>query len=184
MHATRELLQELRTLLPADPTEGRHQQEIVELLERSSDPFCRNGFDPGHITAGCFIIDSARRRILLHFHRRLQRWLQMGGHVDPGETAVAAALREGAEESGLSDLTLVSAAPIDVDVHAIPAGKGEPAHHHFDVRYLASTRQPQAIALQPGESENLAWVDLPTAIELMNEEASRRVIAKIERLMA
>ncbi len=80
------------------------------------------------------------RRVLLHHHRRLDAWLQMGGHDEGESDPRATARREGAEESGLSDLVLLSPAILDVDVHPIPAGKGEPPHLHHDVRYALATR--------------------------------------------
>ena len=155
---------------------------MVELLESSEDAFWRGHFVPGHFTASCYIVD-AEGRLLVHHHRRLQRWLQMGGHVEPGESTAAAALREGSEESGLRDLALVGDAIFDLDIHGIPAAKGEPDHDHFDVRYLARTASPEAIAMDGAESNELAWVTLPRAAELMPGPESHRVLRKIERLL-
>ncbi len=173
------LLEQLGTYLPAGALEAQHHRSIIELLSGDGDPFSRNHFNPGHITAGCFIVDGDR--LLLHQHKRLDRWLQMGGHVEGNETPAEAALREGAEESGLPDLELLLDGIFDLDVHAIPAGKGEPDHRHFDVRYLARTAVPDAISIDRSESNDLAWVPLDRAAALMNEEASTRVIRKIER---
>ncbi len=175
------LSDQLRGYSPADEVEERHQREMIELLG-TSDPFSRDGFEPGHFTASCFIVDASGR-LLLHHHRRLGRWMQMGGHIEPGETAVEAALREGMEESGLGDLRLAADSILDLDVHAIPSGKGEPDHRHFDVRYLARTSTPEAIRMDEKESMRLAWVDLPRASSLMGIGESARVIAKIEKAL-
>lgn len=105
-----------------------------------------------------------------------------GCHVEAGEHPADAALREGAEESGLDDLELFPGI-LDLDVHGIPAGKGEPDHLHFDVRYLARTRNPEGITIDADESNDLAWVPLADAVSLMNEEASSRVVRKIERFL-
>ena len=148
----------------------------------SADTFVRNHFAPGHVTASLFILDPASAALLLHHHRRLGRWLQMGGHVEAAEDPATAALREGQEESGLTDLELLPGI-FDLDVHAIPAGKGEPDHLHFDVRYLARTASPDRITIDRNESNDLAWVPLDEAVALMNEEASSRVIRKIERFL-
>jgi hypothetical protein len=94
-----------------------------------------------------------------------------------------AALREGHEESGLDDLQLVDARTLDLDVHRIPAGKGEPDHDHFDVRYLARTSKPGAVIIDRGESNDLAWVTLDRALDLMGGPESLRVIRKIDRLL-
>ncbi|MDQ3283642.1 MAG: NUDIX hydrolase [Acidobacteriota bacterium] len=169
---------ELRAYAPADAAEAAHQTEMVKLLTNAGEPFSRVHFAPGHFTASCYIIDDAGR-ILLHHHRRLDRWLQMGGHVEEGESPARAALREGAEESGLDDLELAGGGIFDLDIHPIPAGKGEPDHHHFDVRYLARTAAPERIAIDRAESNELAWVSLERAGELMQGAESHRVLRKI-----
>jgi 8-oxo-dGTP pyrophosphatase MutT (NUDIX family) len=170
------LLAELETYAGADPVEERHRLAMVDLLS-SEGAFSRSHFVPGHFTASCYILDDGAR-LLLHHHRRLNRWLQMGGHVEGDESPALAALREGAEESGLSDLRL-SGEIFDLDVHAIPAAKGEPQHDHFDVRYVARTHVPEAIAIDRAESNDLLWVTLDRAAELMPGPESQRVIRKI-----
>jgi 8-oxo-dGTP pyrophosphatase MutT (NUDIX family) len=173
------LLTKLRDYKPADALESSHHRAVIELLSSAPDAFSRSHFTPGHVTAGCFIVDPTAGTLLLHHHRRLDRWLQMGGHIDGQETPLMAAMREGEEESGLHDLELLSDGIFDVDVHFIPAGKGEPDHHHFDVRYLFRTSNPSAISIDHNESKDLAWVPFDRAIPLMNEEASVRAIVKI-----
>ena len=177
------LLEELRLFRAADSQEARHQRAVLDLLSYAASPFSRDQFVPGHITGSCFIVDPVSRRLLLHHHRRLRRWLQMGGHVEKGESALEAALREGREESGLSDLTLITDGAFDIDVHDIPALKGEPEHLHFDIRYVARTSQPQSIMIDRAESSELAWFDLEEAIPLMNEEASKRAMLKIRKML-
>ncbi len=175
------LLAQLRAYEPHDELEATHRSRMMDLLAAAASPFSRGHFAPGHVTASCYIVDG-EGRLLLHHHRRLDRWLQMGGHVDGEELPEAAALREGREESGLSDLQTIGGV-LDLDIHAIPAGRGEPAHDHFDVRYLARTAAPHAIAIDRAESNDLAWVDLGRAAELMPGAESQRAIRKIQRVL-
>lgn len=177
------LLAQLRAYEPADAREAMHHRDIVNLLTAGEEAFTRGHFAPGHITASLFIVDEPMQHLLLHHHRRLDRWLQMGGHVEGHEEPERAALREGREESGLADLELVIGGIFDLDVHAIPAAKGEPDHRHFDVRYLARTATPEAIAIDRNESRELAWVPLAEAETRMNEAASSRVIGKIVAML-
>ena len=170
------LLADLETYAGADAVEEEHRLAMVNLLT-SADAFSRGHFAPGHFTASCYIVDG-EGRLLLHHHRRLDRWLQMGGHVEADELPHAAALREGVEESGLRDLHLLDGI-FDLDIHAIPAAKGEPRHDHFDVRYVARTAAPHAIALDRSESNELSWFTLDRAAELMPGPESQRVIRKI-----
>jgi 8-oxo-dGTP pyrophosphatase MutT (NUDIX family) len=182
MTRDQQLLAQLRTYEPFDAAEEEHRRSMLALLSSASEPFSRGHFAPGHFTASCFIVDDSGR-LLLHHHRRLQKWLQMGGHVEADETALAAALREGAEESGLGDLTLAGEGILDLDVHVIPAGRGEPEHRHFDVRYVLRTASPEALAIDREESLDVAWVSLDRAAELMAGEQSLRVLEKLESLL-
>jgi 8-oxo-dGTP pyrophosphatase MutT (NUDIX family) len=182
--SARQLLDELRRYQPADAIEEGHHRSLMSHLVHAKSPLGRSRYRPGHVTAGLFIVDPRSQRLLLHHHRRLDRWLPMGGHLEGSESPAEAALREGREESGLRDLQLVSGDIFDVDKHVIPATEDEPEHFHFDVRYVAQTNRPEAIAVDAGESKELAWFELDRALELMNDESSRRMVKKIrERII-
>jgi 8-oxo-dGTP pyrophosphatase MutT (NUDIX family) len=177
-----QFLEQLRQYEPADELERAHQRQLIELLSVTPEPFARTTFAPGHITASCFIIDGSGR-LLLHHHRRLGRWLQMGGHLEQGESPRDAALREGIEESGLEDLAIAVDTILDLDVHRIPAGRGEPSHHHFDVRFLGRTQRPDAITIDDAESTDLRWATLDEAAALMGSAESMRVMRKISGVL-
>ena len=108
----------------------------------------------------------------------------MGGHDDGEHDPRATALREGAEESGLLDLTFLSPGILDLDVHAIPARSDQPAHLHHDVRYALFTRNPGAIRRDAAESLDLKWFTLDDAQRLMNEPGATRALAKIRARLA
>lgn len=177
----RELLDLLLPFEPSDDDEASHVGALRELLRAAASPFSRSHFEPGHVTASAFIVDAPSRRLLLHHHRRLDRWLQMGGHIDAGESVVDAALREAREESGLIELAFPSRQPFDIDVHAIPAGKGEPPHLHFDVRFVVRAAEPDAIRIATEESRDLRWFTLHDAEAAMKSPESARAIAKLRR---
>jgi 8-oxo-dGTP pyrophosphatase MutT (NUDIX family) len=107
----------------------------------------------------------------------------MGGHDDGEHDARATALREAAEESGLKDLTLLSDEILDLDIHTIPAGKGEPPHLHHDVRFAVATCVPEAIQRDAGESVDLSWFTLGDATEKMNEPGGRRALARLAKML-
>lgn len=131
----------------------------------------------GHLTASAWIVDAARTRTLLTHHRKLDRWLQLGGHVDGEADLAVAALREAQEESGLAQLRLVSPEVFDVDRHRIPARGAEPEHWHFDVRFLIEADPAEPLQIS-SESKDLAWVRLGDVARLNPEESLLRMVRK------
>ena len=136
----------------------------------------------GHITASCWIVDPGRGQALLAWHKRLDRWLQMGGHVEPeDQTLLGAALREAREESGLTSVRAVVASLFDLDIHPIPARRGEPDHLHYDVRFLFNADPGEPLAASP-ESRAVAWVRLDAVVERNPDASMRRMVKKTRRL--
>jgi len=157
--ASREtLLEELRAYVPADERERAMRDRFVTFVAAHADAFDRE-LRVGHVTASAWIVDPARERVLLTHHRKLGKWLQLGGHADGDPDLRRAALREAREESGLRSLRFVTPAIYDVDVHPIPARPGEPAHEHFDVRFALAADPGEPLVVS-GESRALAWVSL------------------------
>lgn len=104
-------------------------------LARSSDPTDRDRFSPGHFTASGFVVSPDGSSLLLIHHRRLDRWLQPGGHIDSRDISpIAAAAREVTEETGIVVEPILTEL-IDLDIHPIPPRPPEPAHEHFDLRF-------------------------------------------------
>ena len=115
----------------------------------------------GHVTGSAWLVNPARTHVLLTHHKKLDRWLQPGGHSDGHGVTLEVALREAEEESGL-EVEALDEQPFDIDIHAIPAREDDPAHHHYDVRYvLGSATNAYRVS---DESHDLAWVafgDMP-----------------------
>ena len=171
------LLAHLDAYAPFDPNEAAMRDRMRSFVAENEDCFDRM-FAPGHITASCWIVDAPRRQALLTWHKRLNRWLQMGGHLEADDQSLLdASLREAREESGLKNVKPLAAAIFDLDVHLIPERKGEPAHYHYDIRFLleADSKEPLVVS---SESRDVAWVAL-SGIAALNEDASiQRMIAK------
>ncbi len=156
------LLDELRAYVPADAREAAMRARLVAFVAEQPDAFERS-LQTGHVTASAWIVDPSRTHALLAHHRKLGKWLQLGGHVDGDPDVRGAALREAREESGLTSLRFAADAIYDLDIHAIPARPGEPAHDHYDVRFALEADPAEPLVVNQ-ESNALAWValdDLP-----------------------
>lgn len=134
----------------------------------------------GHLTASAWVVDATRTRTLLTHHRKLNLWVQLGGHADGEADLLAAALREVHEESGLTRVRAVSAEIFDVDRHRIPARKTEPEHWHYDVRFLVEADASEPVIVSD-ESHTVAWVSLTEATRLNPEESIARMVRKTTR---
>jgi 8-oxo-dGTP pyrophosphatase MutT (NUDIX family)/transcriptional regulator with XRE-family HTH domain len=163
--------------------ETRDVGRVRALLAGSEDPWSRSL--PLHLTASALIVHPQSRRVLLRWHQRQQAWLQVGGHGDPGEhDALAIALREAQEETGLADLVpWPDAALRQVVIVSVPAARHEPAHEHADIRFVLATSSPGAITAEsPGAP--LRWLSVPEANELTSEANLRDLLARAEALFA
>lgn len=174
------LLDELRAYLPADPRERAMRDRLLAFVAANPLAFARELL-VGHVTASAWIVDPSRTRALLTHHRKLDRWLQLGGHVDGDPDVRAGALREAREESGLTSLRFAQDAIYDLDVHAIPARPGEPAHEHYDVRFAfyADPAEPLVVSV---ESKQLAWVPLDALDATDADESVLRLARKTATL--
>ena len=132
----------------------------------------------GHITGSAWIVSPDRQQVLLIHHRKLDRWLQPGGHADGDPDVSAVALREAQEETGLTTLTLVSPAVFDVDIHPIPARNEVPAHLHYDMRFLLHA-DPNELLGKSEEIVNIQWFLMKNAIKVSDSESIFRLIRKI-----
>lgn len=182
------LLQLLRQHQPADANEQAMTQATGAFVEANPDAFERSLLI-GHVTGSAWIVSPDRHQTLLIHHRKLDRWLQPGGHADGDPAVAAVALREAQEETGLSSLRLVfpdgdssqqlSSPPIfDVDVHLIPAWKDVPEHLHYDIRFLVEADPNEPLGVS-GEIKNIRWFTLKEATDYADSESIFRLIRRI-----
>lgn len=127
----------LRAHVAGDEREEADRNAMLRLLGELERPTSRHQ-ERAHFTASAYVVDETCERACLVWHLKFERLLQPGGHVEDDDASLeAAALREAREETEL-ELALHPRAPrpFDLDIHAIGARPGEPAHFHLDIRYL------------------------------------------------
>ena len=162
---------------PRDAGEAADVARVRELTANSADPWTRA--IPLHVTASALILHPASERVLLRWHERQGAWLQVGGHGDPGETEpIEIALREGREETGLTDLVpWPDADLVQVVIVDVPAKGDDPAHEHADLRFVLATARPEdARPEKPGAP--VRWFTHAEAREVTAEANVHEMLAR------
>jgi len=163
-----------------EPHEAAMTAETIRFVETHADCLLRSQLS-GHLTGSARVVDAGRTRTLLTHHRKLDKWLQLGGHADGDPDLLAVALREAQEESGLTRLRPVDQAIFDLDRHWIPEHRGVPAHWHFDLRFMIEA-DPAEPLMVTSESKDLAWAELGAVARLNPEESMARMVRKTVKI--
>ncbi|WP_133000941.1 NUDIX hydrolase [Luteimonas arsenica] len=157
------------------PGEAEEARVFIELLGEGRHAFLRERLE-GHFTASALLVSADGRRTLLTHHRKLDRWLQPGGHADGDMDLSRVALTEASEESGLPGLR-VEGGIFDLDRHWIPERKGVPGHWHHDVRYIVRAGDDERFVVGE-ESHDLAWLEVETVAADATIDPSLRRMAR------
>ena len=165
----------LETYEPEDNQEKEYKEEMLEMLK---DPDCfKRERLAGHFTESDWIVNSDNTKALITHHKKLNMYLQLGGHCDGDSDVIHVAYKEAMEESGITSL-IIRRAIFDIDVHVIPEHKGVPSHKHYDVRFLFQVLDNSEFVLNEEESNELRWVDKDDVLTIKSSYGFRRMAIK------
>ncbi len=180
-HMNREtILEQLRAYCPLDEREAG-MRRAIESFVFEHDRFYDRALTIGHLTGSAWILDREHSHAVLTHHRKLNLWVQLGGHVENDADMFRAAWREAREESGLMEVIPIFEQIFDVDIHEIPERRDEPKHFHYDIRFVFSADRHSPLTISD-ESKNLAWVALDQIPERTQEESILRMIRKTKKM--
>jgi len=153
----KKLLESLEEYRSKYPLENQFIDRAIIFLGSNSDCFERT-CQIGHFTASAWVINSTESEILLMHHKKLNSWMQVGGHADGESDLLQVALKEIKEESGLKNVIPLTNNIFDLDIHIIPPYKNDPEHYHYDVRYIIKAIKDDTLTKNE-ESNDLRWFD-------------------------
>lgn len=172
---------------PIDVVDTYYKERYLDLITQHPNDFGnRYNYNlgvHGHITVQAFVLNPARNAVALMHHKKLDLWLGLGGHMEPGDADfIATARREAEEEGGFENLTLIQDTPFDLDIHGFPARGDQPDHLHYDMRFLFAAANDK-LRLNPDEGTAIEWVavgDLRSRMKmwLSNSRLIRRLEAQ------
>ncbi|MEM7292216.1 MAG: NUDIX hydrolase [Pseudomonadota bacterium] len=164
------LIDNLRDYAARFPTEQSKAHQFIDFLTRNNVASFDRELREGHITGSAWLLNPALNSVLLTHHRKLDIWVQLGGHADGNTDAIGVAMQEAQEESGITGIEiLLQGSILDIDRHTIPARGNDPAHYHYDLRFALRAQTESYIISQ--ESKDLRWVPLEK-IEMLSDEDS------------
>ena len=150
------LLELLNNYYPTNIDEQESKEKIIAFVQQYTNCFERT-LDIGHITASSWLVSQDNTKALLTHHKKLNMWIQIGGHCDGESDTLAVALKEAQEESGIEQIKPMQLSIFDLGVHLIPEYKKEKAHYHYDIRFLLQAADEKIIISD--ESHDLLWIE-------------------------
>jgi len=150
---------------------------MLKFLDEETGYFLRNNYN-GHFTGSAWIISPDKSNILMTHHKKLGKWIQLGGHADGESDLLKVALREATEESGIQQFKVLSEEIFDLDIHGIPQNNSELEHLHYDVRFLIEADPTGEAVIISDESHDVTWTPLADVVKLNPEVSIQRMIKK------
>jgi 8-oxo-dGTP pyrophosphatase MutT (NUDIX family) len=170
------LLSLLDAYRPADSLEQDMYLETIQFVKDNPECFERY-LQAGHVTASGWVVSPDHDQVLLMHHRKLDRWFQPGGHCDGDPDVLHVAEKEVEEETGAYNLKQAKEGIFDVDVHLIPANSKDPAHYHYDIRFVFEADPKEELVIN-NESKDVRWIPLEE-VKLQNDsESLMRMVRK------
>ena len=146
----------LQAYVPQTTEEQQIKNHIMTFIQRNEYCFERS-LAIGHVTASAWLLSQDGSQALMMHHKKLDKWVQLGGHCDGNPDVLAVAVKEAQEESGITAIAPVSQAIFDLAIFLVPENAHAPAHAHYDICFLLQVTGDEEVA-KNSESKELRWI--------------------------
>ena len=150
---------------------------MLSFIENHTNHFSRTNHH-GHFTGSAWIINPDKTKILMTHHKKIGKWLQLGGHADGESDLLKVSQREAVEESGINNFVTISNEIFDMDIHEIPPIGSDPKHLHYDIRFLLEADPDKESLTISNESHDVAWIPLDQIAHYNSEKSIMRMVDK------
>lgn len=175
------LLDDIKKFTPYNEQEEKDQKEMIYILETMPDIFRRKNRQC-HMTASAWVVNEEQTKVLMAYHNIYDSWSWLGGHADGETNLLETAVREVKEESGISNVTVVSDEVFSLEILTVDGhekrGEYIPSHLHINVTYLLQADEEESLRVKIDENQGVAWFTLADAIEASTEEWFKKRIYK------
>ena len=154
---------------------------MLSFIENDTNHFSRTNHH-GHFTGSAWIINPDKSKILMTHHKKIGKWLQLGGHADGESDLLKVSQREAIEESGINNFVTISNEIFDMDIHEIPPIGSDPKHLHYDIRFLLEADPDEESLTISNESHDVAWIPLDQIAHYNSEKSIMRMVDKTKIL--
>ena len=154
---------------------------MLSFIEDEKNHFSRSNHH-GHFTGSAWILNPDKSKILMTYHKKIGKWLQLGGHADGEKDLLKVSQREAIEESGMNNFVTLSNEIFDMDIHEFPAIGSDPKHLHYDIRFLLEADPDKESLTISNESHDVAWIPLDQIAHYNSEKSIMRMVDKTKIL--
>ena len=157
---------------PFNEQEARDKAVILDFMDRHGDAFLRSNLT-AHMTASAWVVNAARDRVLMVYHKIYDSWSWTGGHADGEEDLLSVAIREVREETGVQSVRPVSEEIYSLEILTVDGhekrGEYVPSHLHLNVTYLLEADEHEALRICEAENSGVRWFTLDGALQASTE---------------
>ena len=167
---TRNLIEQISKYKQKYPKETSTIQKFVSFIEENPEKCYFRELLSGHLTSSCFILNKKLDHVLLTHHKKMDIWIQLGGHADGEKDLLSVAIKEAQEESGIENFNILNNQEIfDLGIRFVPQYKNIPEHYHYDVCYALQVKDTEDFVVSH-ESKDLKWVKVEKVKEFTKVE--------------
>ena len=158
--------------MPWNEQEERDKAVMLRFLQTGPDAFLRRNL-MAHMTASAWVVNPARDKVLMVYHKLYDSWSWTGGHADGETDLLAVALREVREETGVQRVRPVSGEIYSLEVLTVDGherrGVYVPSHLHMNVTYLLEAEEDERLRVNEEENSGVRWFSLEEALAASSE---------------